>query len=70
MGLLQVKNLGKFRFLVFFFKGMKEEWIQKVWNVLDQFGITMPCSAIYFLEVCARVSLEVGTEGPIRGKKV
>ena len=29
----------------------------------------MPCSATYFMEVGARVSLKVATKGSIRGKK-
>ena len=36
---------------------------------LDQFGITIPCSTTYFLEVGARLSLKVATKGSLRGKK-
>ena len=35
-----------------------------------QFGITMPSSATYFLEVGAHISLKVATKGSIRGKKL
>ena len=45
-----------------------EECDQKISNVFDQFGITMPCSATYFLEVGARVSLKLATKGFLRGK--
>ena len=38
-----------------------DECDQKVWNALVQFGITIPCSTTYFLEVGARVSLKVAT---------
>ena len=46
-----------------------KECNQKVWKVFHQFGITIPCSAIYFLEVGAHVSLKVATKGCLRGKK-
>ena len=46
-----------------------EECDLKVWNVFDQFDIPIPCSAAYFLEVGAHVSLKVSTKGSIRGKK-
>ena len=46
-----------------------KECDQKVWNVFDQFGITIACSDTYFLEVGARVSLKVATKRSIRGKK-
>ena len=45
-----------------------EKCDQKVWNVFDIFGITIPCSATYFLEACACVSLKIATKGSIRGK--
>ena len=38
-------------------------------NVFDQFGITIPCSATFSLEVGARISLKVATKGSVRGKK-
>ena len=56
-------------FLGCFSEGKTEEWDQKVWNFFDQFGITRPCSATYFVEVGACVSLKVVTKGSIRGKK-
>ena len=46
-----------------------EECDQKVWYVFDQFDITIPCSAAYFLEVGAHVSLKVATKVSRRGKK-
>ena len=46
-----------------------EERDQKVSNIFDQFGVTIFCSAAYFLEVDARVSLKVATKGSIRNKK-
>ena len=47
-----------------------EEWDQKLWNVFDQFGMTIPCSATYFLEVGAHVSLNVATKVSLEGKKL
>ena len=47
-----------------------EEWDQKLWNVFDQFGMTIPCSATYFLEVGAHVSLKVATKVSLEGKKL
>ena len=35
----------------------------------DQFGITIPSSATYFLEVGTPVSFKVATKGSIGGKK-
>ena len=46
-----------------------EECNQKVWNMFNQFDITIPCSATYFLEVGARVSFKIATKGSPRGKK-
>ena len=40
-----------------------KECKQKVRNVFNQFDITIPCSATYFLEVGAHVSLKVATKG-------
>ena len=57
------------RFLGFFSKGKTEECNLKVRNVFDQIGITIPCSETYISEVGARVSMNVATEGSIRGKK-
>ena len=36
---------------------------------VDQFDIAIPCSARYFLEVCACVLLKVANKVPPRGKK-
>ena len=63
-GLLEVKRLWKFRFLGSFSIAKTEEYDLKLWNVFDQFGITMPCSATYFLEVGARVLLKVWKKPP------
>ena len=41
----------------------------KVWNVFNQLEITIPCSAIYFQGVGARVSLKVASKGSRKGKK-
>ena len=41
----------------------------KVENCFHQLGIIIPCSYTYFLEVGARLSLEVATKGSIRDKK-
>ena len=46
-----------------------EECDQKVWYIFDQYGISISCSATYFMEVGARVSLKVATKVSIRGKK-
>ena len=46
-----------------------EEYDQKLRKVFDQFGITIPCSATYFLEVGARFSLKVATNSFLRGKR-
>ena len=68
-GFLRVKKLWKLRFLGCFSKAKSEECNQNVWNVFYQFGITIPCSATYFLEAGARVLLKVATKGSVRGKK-
>ena len=46
-----------------------EECDLKVWNVFDQFDITIPCPATYFLEVGACVLLKVATKVSAGGKK-
>ena len=46
-----------------------EKCDQKVWNVFDQFGIALPCSDTYFLELGAHVSLKLATKGSLRLKK-
>ena len=47
-----------------------EECDRKDWFVSDKFGISIPYSATYFLEVGARVSLKVATIVFFRGKNV
>ena len=69
-GSLRAKKLWKFRFLGYFSNAKPEECDQKVWNIFDQFGISITFSATYFLEVVARVSLKVATKGSFRGKKL
>ena len=68
-GILEVKRLCKFKFLGCFSKAKTKECDQKLWNVFNQFGIIIPCSATDFVEVGASVSLKVATKGSIRGKK-
>ena len=46
-----------------------EECNQRKWSVCNWFGIIIPCSATYFLEVGARVSLKVATRVFFRCKK-
>ena len=41
----------------------------KIWSVFNQFDITIPCWATYFLEVGVSISLKVATKGSPRGKK-
>ena len=45
-----------------------EKCDQKDRNVLDQFGISIPCSATFFLQVGAHASLKVTTKESFRGK--
>ena len=68
-GLLEAKNFWKFRILGCFSKGKTEGCNLKVWNVFDQFGITIHCPDAYFLEVGACVSLKVVTKRSIKDKK-
>ena len=44
------ETIWKCRFLECFSKAKTEECDKNIWNVFDQFGITMHCSATYFLE--------------------
>ena len=67
-GSIRGKKLWKIRFLGSFSKAKTEECDLKVWNVFDQFGISIACSDTYILEFGARVSLEVATKGSIRDK--
>ena len=50
-------------------KAKTEESHLNVWNIFNRFGITIPCSTTYALEVGARDSLKVATRGSIRGEK-
>ena len=45
-----------------------EQCNQKIWNVFNQFDITVPCSATYFLEVGVRVLLNVAAKESPWGK--
>ena len=56
------------RVLENFSKAEVEECNQEDWSVSDKFGINTPCSAIYFLEEGACVSLKVAIKGSVRGK--
>ena len=68
-GLLEIKRLWKIGFLGCFSKVKTEECDLKFWIIFNQFGITIPCSDTYFLEVGARISLKVATKVSIRRKK-
>ena len=46
-----------------------EECNQKPWNVFDPFGIIIHCSATYFVDVGAPISLKVANKESPRGKK-
>ena len=63
------KKDWKFRFFGTFSIAKTKECRLNVTNVFDQFGISIPCPATYFLEVGAGISLKVVTKGSIRGKK-
>ena len=62
------KKDWKIGFLGYFSKAKMEECDLKSWIIFDQFGITIPCLATYFVEVGARLSLKVATKGSIRDK--
>ena len=47
-----------------------KECDQKDGSVFNKFSIIIPCSATYFLEVGARVSLKVTAKKFFRGKRV
>ena len=47
-----------------------EECNQKVWNVFNEFDITISCSGPYLPEVGGCVSFEVPTKGSPREKKL
>ena len=63
------KKLWKYRSLGSFSKAKVEDCYQNVWNVYDQFGITIPCSATYFMEVGSYVSLKMAIKVFLRAKK-
>ena len=63
------KKLWKFIFLGCFSKASREKRDKKVWNVFDEFNISIACWAICLLEVGARISLNAATKGFIAGKK-
>ena len=46
-----------------------EDCEQKIGNIFDQSGITIPCSTTLFLEVRPRISLKVATKGSLRGRE-
>ena len=56
-------------FLRLFFKVKTVECDQKVLSFSDESQMLIPFSAIYFLEVSARVSLKVATKSSFTGKK-
>ena len=64
------KKLWKYKFLSCCYKAKPEECNQKSWITFGQFGIIVPCSATYFLELSAHVLLEAATKGSCRGKKL
>ena len=65
--LLKAATKGFFRkkklaFLGYFSEARTEECNEKSKSVCNRFGIIIPCSATYFLEVGAHVSLKVATK--------
>ena len=66
--LLKAATKGSFRnkrnlaFLGYFSEAKTEECNQKNKSVCNRFGIIIPCSATYFLEGGAHVSLKVATK--------
>ena len=68
--MLKLKTLWKLKYLGCFSEAKTEELNQKVWNIFDQFGITILCSATYFLEIGAPVTSKVATKGSVRGKNI
>ena len=42
----------------------------KISNDFDQFGVGLPCSTTYFLEVGARISFKLLTKGFLRSKTI
>ena len=64
------KKAPKFRFLGYFSKVKTEECDEKNLGFSDKFGRSIPCSARYFLEVSAHVSLKVATKRYFMGNKI
>ena len=65
---IEVKKTLKIRILGCFSKVKAEKCDSEVWKFFDQFGINIPCSATFCLEVGTRIWLKVATKGSIRGK--
>ena len=57
------------RFLDYFSKAKTKECNQGDCNFYDKFGITTHCSATFYLEVGAPVSMKAATKASLRGKK-
>ena len=55
------------RFLDYFSKAKTKECNQGDCNFYDKFGITTHCSATYYLEVGAPVSMKAATKASLRG---
>ena len=66
--LLEVKN-QKFRFSGYFFKAKTEECDKKDLVAFDKSGVSIHCSATYFLKVGAHVSLKGTTKVSFRSTK-
>ena len=64
------RKLWKFRFSCYFTKAKTEQCNQKDLFVFNKFGISIHCSATYFLRVGASVSLKVATKVSFRGTKI
>ena len=60
----------KLRFLGYVYEAKTEKIDQKHWSVCDTFEIITPCSATYYLEVGAPISLKPATKVSCGGKKV
>ena len=67
-GLLQVKTLWKFKFLACFSKEKRKKCDQKGWNDFGQFSVNIACSATYYVEVSAGLSLKVATKVSVRDR--
>ena len=59
---LETKILRKFRYLGYFSTAKTEGYDEKDWSVCKRFGIIITCSAAYFLEAVARISLKEATK--------